>query len=139
MFQPKGKGVNISDSDIWNLAQTICQRSNLGYKHAAILVKNHSIVSSGFNFRSPISSRDLEVPWDIKYMEHSVHAEADCLLRLKLRQKKTAGGTIYVYGESRCGNIINSKPCKSCQRLIRMMRVYRVKYITPGGIKELNL
>jgi deoxycytidylate deaminase len=128
----------ISEHEVWELAKQLCSKSNVKkFKHAAILVKNGTILSVGVNYHNPIILREFESMFRLGY--RNIHAEADCYWRLGCVQKKTAGSTIYVYGENRNGKPTFSKPCASCQALLRTMRVKRVVFHTPNGVEELEL
>lgn len=65
----------------------------------------------------------------------TVHAEMDCLSKLGFDQKAIKGSTLVLYGVSRAGNILKSRPCRRCIRLVQYMRIPYVVYSVPGGSK----
>ena len=103
------------------------------YKHGCVLVNNRGlIISRGYN--------RMSLNGDFKNLQDSinarlsfggvcsVHAEVDCLSKLGFDQKLIKGNTLVIYGESKGRNVIKSRPCANCMRLLRVMRVKRIVY-----------
>lgn len=58
----------------------------------------------------------------------SIHAEIDCILKSK--QYDIDGSSIYVYRETKDGDIANSRPCAACIKELRKRGVRRIYYTT---------
>lgn len=106
------------------------------YRHGAILVKNGEIISVGYNRLSLSSNskiRDISKRYNIQlvFKEIStIHAEVSCFSSLNMRQDLIRNSTLYVYGESKCGNIVKSRPCCKCMKLCVFLGIKDVVYCT---------
>lgn len=65
--------------------------------------------------------------------EAGLHAELDAIRQLT--KDKLKGTTMIIYGNSRIGNRVTSKPCKPCMRAIKAVGIKQIKYY----VKEFKL
>ena len=134
-----------ADPNIWlGDLQMLCLESNVSYKHAALLIRpgrsvwtrSRAVDVSGVNHHNPLIVRALQ-GIDPRYK--NIHAEADLMMQMRFNQKKTKNHIVIVYGESKAGKRVYSKPCMLCQELLRRMRIQYVVYSTQTGFEALNL
>lgn len=112
------------------IAKTVASRSTcLRRKYGAIIVKNDSIISTGYN-GSPRGTKNcidlnecrrekLNIPRGQCYeMCRSVHAEQNCIINAE--RSDMLGGTLYLYGmNSNDDSLIeNLDSCQLCKKLI---------------------
>jgi dCMP deaminase len=103
-------------------------------QHGAVIVKNHKIVSTGYNGSPPGSenscgatgqcpraldpnSKHSEGQYDLCW---STHAEANAIIRASWEELK--GSTIYITG----------LPCPGCSKLISSAGIERLVYLSQG-------
>lgn len=103
------------------------------YKHGAILANDDGVIISRACNRMSLNGDFKEIEETLRVRmsydgKCSVHAELDCFAKLAFDQKKIKGTTLVIYGESRGKNMIKSRPCANCMRLISLMRVKRIVY-----------
>ncbi len=89
----------------------------------AIAVKNKRIVARGFNKLSnhPFLKR--------KYGYHSIHAEADVILKSRIHKPDT----LVVVRILKDYSLTCSYPCKKCQQMIKDFGIKRIIYIDWNG------
>lgn len=111
------------------LACEQAMKSEMEYKHGAVVFDNFDIVSKGYNKRGTLAKLKS------KGFNYSVHAEADALRKIKKI------GTIdkLVVVRFKNNKLMNSKPCKSCMRLMRDRGVICVFYSDKNGNIEWEL
>jgi deoxycytidylate deaminase len=108
----------------------ICQRvaefsDHHQHKIGAAIVKGGKILSTGFN---KLKTHTLS-PHPFK----SCHAE---FMAIKYLDKEALEGTtIYVFRKNKKGEIVNSKPCPSCYKLITDSGIKQIYYTHETGIK----
>ncbi len=75
---------------------------------------------------------ELEVPHGERYeLCHSVHAEANAIIRASQEELKDA--TIYISGTNGDSGECNSEPCMMCKRMILNAHIGRVVYSDGKG------
>jgi deoxycytidylate deaminase len=111
-----------------NLCIKLAQKSLFyRYKHCSILTKSGKIIAIGFNKnKSGASKNDL-------YERRKIHAELDVLSKFSLEETK---GMILYVGGIRNGEILNSCPCETCQKLIKDYNLKAVYYSNLFGEPE---
>lgn len=92
----------------------------------AVVAKGSRILSTGFNKLKTCPSSN--------HPFKSTHAEYDAICFLS--DEILEGGTIYVYRETREGNLANSRPCTHCYNLIKSKGIKKIVYTHESGIKE---
>ena len=122
-----------------NIALAVSERGDcVRAQHGAVVVKDHRIVSTGYNGTPPGDSRSCgetglcprnldpnavhgEGDYDLCW---ATHAESNALLRANWQE--LAGATIYITG----------KPCPGCSKLISSAGIARIVYPTLTRIEE---
>ena len=113
-----------------DIAQTVAERSTcLRKMFGAIIVKNDSIISTGYNGAPRgrkncsdlgVCMRDkLNIPRGERYeLCRSVHAEQNAIIHAS--RNDMLGGTLYLVGvEVKTGELVqNASPCSMCRRTI---------------------
>ncbi|RLF53881.1 MAG: cytidine deaminase [Thermoplasmata archaeon] len=135
------------EKDIYylNIARAVAQRSPcIRRKFGAIIVKNDSIVSTGYNgpARGSINCDEVGCLKDILNLPHysgydfcpAVHAEENALLNAARHGSSVLGGILYLYGESPDGEVVEEgKPCDRCKRALINAGIDEVVTIRPDG------
>lgn len=95
-------------------ALSYCERKKVG----AIIVKNQTIISDGYNgtpsgFENCCEDEDGLTKWYV------LHAEANAILKVAKSTQSCEGATLY----------ITMSPCKNCSKLIHQSGIVRVVYL----------
>lgn len=132
------------DITFFNIAKNMSKLStwkNKKYSIGCIITYKHRIISSGFN-------QDKTSPIQKKYNKerfsddtlHSLHAEISALIPLiKQSNINFSKINLYTYREKKNGLLGNSKPCKSCMKLIKDLGIKNIFYTTDDGYTEEKL
>ncbi|NJO65070.1 MAG: hypothetical protein HC836_45270 [Richelia sp. RM2_1_2] len=110
----------------FKLAEKLASKSNHPvHKHGAVLVYKNQILGIGFNDckTSPRSPH----PWKTK------HAEFSAVLSAGL--ENLSGYDIYIVRKRKNGELANSKPCQSCETMLKSLNVRKVYYSDDNGFK----
>lgn len=103
------------------------------YLFCCILVISNRILSTGINRKS----RKYHYVPNGKG-EIFLHAEMNCLHMID--KKVSNNADLYIYGRTRAGNFIKTKPCDSCMTQIKKSGVKRIFYQEQdGSLTELKL
>ena len=135
------------EKDIYylNIARAVAQRSPcIRRKFGAIIVKNDSIVSTGYNgpARGSVNCDEVGCLKDILNLPHysgydfcpAVHAEENALLNAARHGSSVLGAILYLYGESPDGEVVEEgKPCDRCKRALINAGIDEVVTIRPDG------
>jgi dCMP deaminase len=126
-----------------NIARAVALRATCHRrKYGAVITKDNIIVSTGYN-GAPRGMKDclevgectrqeLEVPHGERYeLCHSVHAEANAIIRASLEELK--GSTIYISGTDGDEAECESSPCMMCKRMILNSHIGKVVYSDGNG------
>lgn len=120
----------------FDAAKSVSKLSN--YKKVqigAVAVYKHRIISSGHNSTktNPIQKKYNIYRYDADG-EHCVHAETNCLLPLIHNHDiDFSKVSIYIYREYKNGNLAKSRPCKSCEMLMRELGIRKIYYTNETG------
>lgn len=110
----------------FDLAKKIADMSTYpGAKVGAVITKNNQIISMACN-------EDKTHPKS-RYFHRKLHAELSAILRSRTN---LTGCSIYVYRETKTGELAMAKPCFSCQEAIRKSGIRKVYYSKIGGFDE---
>ena len=125
------------------IAKAVSTRATcLRRKYGAVITKDNSIVSTGYN-GAPAGMKDclevgkctrkeLQIPHGERYeLCHSVHAEANAIIRASADELK--GATIYISGSDHEAGECLSEPCMMCKRMILNARIAKVVYSDGGN------
>ncbi len=126
-----------------NIAKAVSARATcLRRKYGAVITKDNIIVSTGYN-GAPSGMKDcldvgrctrkeLEIPHGERYeLCHSVHAEANAIIRASVDELK--GATIYISGTDDNSQECHSEPCMMCKRMILNAKIAKVVYSDGNG------
>lgn len=107
------------------------KRVNVG----AVLIYKHRIASSSCNSQR---THPLQQKLNKERFEEEtpakLHAEVSCLLPLLGNKDiKWRDCELYVYREYKKGGLAMSRPCQSCQKLIKDLGIRIVHYTTDNG------
>jgi dCMP deaminase len=125
------------------IARVVSSRSTcLRRRYGAVIVKDHVIVSTGYNGaprgsancidRGTCRRQELNVPAGERYeLCEAVHAEQNAIINGSPERMKDA--TIYIAGFEDDNTTAESKPCLLCERMIRNAQIRKVVYLSKRG------
>lgn len=98
------------------------------HKVGAAVVRKNRVIGVGFNKvkTSPKSNHKFKM----------IHAELAAVLNAGAEELQ--GSTVYVFRKTRNNTLGLSKPCESCEALLKSVGVKKVCYSIDGGYKEEN-
>lgn len=113
----------------FNFAKRYLHRCNHHtHKIVAVVLVNKSVVAVGWN------NINKTHPKMFKYSEHKkTHAEVMALSKAKATNHDLSNAQLIVYGETKAGNKIYSKPCQYCQKIIQEYKIKEVIYSSHEG------
>ena len=91
-------------------AKEQARKSPMAQKHGAVIVKNNKIIATGYN-------RYIEQEKACRRI--SMHAEKDALTNCN--QSDLKGAVLYIVRMNPEGELLMSKPCKSCTNYINRL------------------
>ena len=101
------------------MAEDEARRSAQNFRHGAVVVRGGKLLSSGHN----------KVTTKCPSHMFSIHAEM-AAIKHSTERCGLVDAHVYVARVNRCGHTAESKPCKMCQRFMRMHGISRVYYST---------
>lgn len=102
-----------------NAAREQAYRSDMRFKHGAVIVKDGEIVARGFNY----------IYKGRRSMNHySMHAERSAIYNALHCKIDLEGASIYVVRLNKRGNLSHSKPCYHCAKKILELNIKRTYY-----------
>ena len=111
------------------LATRVAHKGNMRHRHGAVIYRKAKILSSGFN---------KEHPWGEMYYEFPyLHAEYSAILRSRI-DVKNYDIAIVRLGQKN-SNLLLSKPCKDCMRLLKDNGIRYIVYSTNGNIHKIKI
>ena len=118
--------ISNKDRSFLNAALKLSNESTFPiYRMGCIIVRSGAVISLGINRKSP---GILKNP---NYKDEGIHCELDSIISVD--PKKFKGSICYVAGQSKCGNLIKSAPCKICEPVLRSLGVKRCYYFEKSG------
>lgn len=109
-------------------AKAVSELSDHKHKIGCVVVDKHRIISSGHN--SNTKCHALQAKLDMErhgcWCPGKLHAETAALLAL--RGQDLSRASIYIYREHKDGTYGMSKPCPSCEKLIRQAGIRHIYY-----------
>jgi dCMP deaminase len=118
------------------IAKAVSTRATcLRRKYGSVITKDNIIVTTGYNGAprgmkdcldaGKCTRKELQIPHGERYeLCHSVHAEANAIIRASLDELRDA--TIYISGTDEKGQECNSEPCMMCKRMILNSQIAKV-------------
>jgi dCMP deaminase len=126
-----------------NIAKAVSLRATCHRRrYGSVITRENIIVSTGYN-GAPRGMKDcleegactrkkLEIPHGERYeLCHSVHAEANAIIRASLDELR--GATIYIAGTDDQHEECDSTPCMMCKRMILNSHIARVVHADGNG------
>ena len=98
---------------VWS-ENSYCKRSKVG----AILVKDNTIISDGYNGTVSQMSNNCEDEEGNTYW-HVIHAEANAIAKIAKSNQSSIGATLYV----------TCSPCRECAKMLFQAGITRVVYL----------
>jgi len=126
-----------------NIARAVSARATcLRRRYGAVITKDNIIVSTGYNGAAAgtkdcldvgkCTRKELQIPHGQRYeLCHSVHAEANAIIRASVDELKDA--TIYISGADSGAGECHSEPCMMCKRMILNSQILKVVYSDGNG------
>ena len=112
-------------------AKAMASLSDFKQHHiGCVAVAGHKIISSGYNSykTNPMQKRLNAHRFDVD-TNHTIHAELACLLPLINRKDIDFSNlSLYIYREHKSGDLAMSRPCASCEALIRSLGIRNIYY-----------
>ena len=121
------------DKSILNRLEELLEKSDHRVPHAAIIVRDHEIVSEGFARQLSNKHADAE--------EFFTHAEESAIINALNNQKDLSGSDIYVLGmrpDSSIRLTDGSYCCINCSKLIKQTEIINVFYPVEDGWKKVT-
>lgn len=108
-----------------------CKRLSLKSNHhqhklGACIVKKNKIIGFGYN----VDKTHTKSPHKYKRL----HAEVASILGLPYEELR--GSTIYVYRETKSGDLALARPCASCYEMIKLVGIKYICYSSIDGYKK---
>ena len=107
----------------FNLARKASQKSPSKVKMGCVIVKK-KFVCSGYNFMTKTHTKSNSY-------DNYLHAEIHALIKFS-NTSFTEGADVYVYRETKTGQLANSKPCDICMLALKKSKIKRVCFIEDG-------
>jgi deoxycytidylate deaminase len=109
------------------IAKKIAQKSNSKFRLGCVLVKKGRIISIGWNNMVKTNPK-------CKTYGNFIHSELHCLLNTEY--SKTRGSIVYIYRETKGGELAQSRPCPVCYEALRIAGVKKIRYTIKSGYAE---
>ena len=121
------RSTNNRDQEFYDLAYLLAKTSECRYQFGAILVDGNRVLSMGVNVKK-------SHPIAYEYGKHciSIHAEINTILRAPYTKRCT----LYV---ARYSDSLDSRPCKTCLRLLIAANIRDVVYWKNGELVKERL
>lgn len=111
----------------FKLAEKLAQKSDhQDHKHGAVLIRKNNVLGIGFN-QNKTHSKSIH-PF------RTIHAEFSAVLNSQ--QESFEGCELYVVRKRKNGQLANSKPCSSCEKMLRSLGIEKVYYSTDNNFTK---
>lgn len=120
----------------FNAAKSVSSLSDFPrVKLGCVIVKNHRIISSGFNSKTKTHRIQAELDKEEFGVDSSgpVHAELSAMIPFINRRTDLSDATVYIYREHGDGHTAMARPCSRCMKMIKELGIRRIKYSTDEG------
>ncbi len=109
---------------VLELAVSQALKSTMLHQHGAVVWKNGTILSAGYNYhKSPPSDKDQR--------RLSIHGEKDALAGL--RGDQIYGASILAVRVRKDGSVSSGAPCKGCYKLLKRKGIARAYWFDEHG------
>ena len=130
------KSIVTRDKRFFESARAISYVSNFHNAHiGCVFVKHGKVISSGVNSTKthPLQKKYNIYRFTEDTTKHSIHAEISAYINALKFTNDFSDVTVYVYRETKNGNIAMARPCNSCMHLLKDIGVRTIKYTTEYG------
>lgn len=119
----------------FNLAKKASEYSDYvdRYKMGAVAIYKNIYLAYGFNHCKTSPSLVEYTKYRGFKVQPFFHAESHCLNKIKDLDIDFSKVSIFVYREHKNGITALAKPCPSCNKLIKDLRIHNVYYTTNDG------
>lgn len=112
---------------LFKIAEKLADKSDHNsHKHGAVLTRKNNVIGLGFNqYKThPKSTHGF----------HMIHAEFSAILNSGLETFQNC--ELYVVRKRKNGTLANSKPCSSCEKMLRLLGIEKVYYSTDSSFHK---
>lgn len=114
-----------------NFCIKTAKESTSEYRHGAVLCKAGAVVAHGVNqVRRRLTMEEIKAGAPVKL---TVHAEEAAIVQVRHFIQDMGDLDLYVARVDKGDGIRNSKPCPTCEAMIRVSNIKRVFYSTDDG------
>ena len=105
------------------------------HKLGCVVVSKHSIISSGCNSKSKCHPLQAKLDTEKYGVECAgkCHAEISALLPLIRDKVDLSNASIYVFRQHKDGTLAMARPCSSCQKMIKELKIKKCFYTIESG------
>lgn len=105
------------------------------YKVGCVVVSGHRIISSGYNSKTKCHPLQAKLDTEKYGVEcpGKCHAEVSALLPLIRDGVDLTRASIYVFRQHKNGVNALARPCSSCMKVIRSLKIRRIYYTVEDG------
>lgn len=114
-----------------DLAQCLIDKPESDYKHFSFIIQKNRIRAIGWN-----SLRTHPLAFKMGYKYSFVHSELSAITRFEGPPKELKNCTMVNVRLGKEGNILYSRPCKHCLKLLNAFNMRNVFYTTKQGCFE---
>lgn len=100
------------------------------YQLGAVIVSQGKIYAMGMNHQEKTHPY---IFFNGEHFNRGIHAEISAIFKVK-NKENLKGATMFVYRQTKNGDMANARPCKMCYELIKKHGIKRIVYTTPFGI-----
>lgn len=130
----------MTDSHLFKLARECSFQSDYSgsARLGCVIVYKGCILAKGSNSDKTHTMQAKYNVWRYKnrgnrYLPDKLHAELNCLKKIKNLDIDFSKVHIYIYRELRDGTMAESRPCQACMAAIKAMHIKHLHYTTPDG------
>ena len=105
------------------------------YKLGCVVVSGHRIISSGYNSKTKCHPLQAKLDTEKYGVEcpGKCHAEVSALLPLIRDGVDLTRASIYVFRQHKNGVNALARPCSSCMKVIKSLKIRRIYYTVEDG------
>lgn len=112
-------------------------KSNYRVMIGAVIVSNGKVISSGWSQEKThpfIETNGQYQTTNGWHIAKNMHAEVAAVFKVK-HKESLEGATIYVYRQNKDGEMVNSRPCPMCEKVLRQYGFKKMVYTVDGGVQ----
>lgn len=105
------------------------------HKLGCVIVSKHRIISSGCNSKSKCHPLQAKLDTEKYGVECAgkCHAEISALLPLIRDKVDLSNASLYVFRQHKDGTLAMARPCSSCQKMIKQLKIKKCFYTIENG------